>query len=147
MKFYDCFDILLDDRITLKILEKNEGSGDILPYYFYAIHENQSGCFAGRISIRIGDNCHSYYNGHIGYEIEPDKRGSGYAARASRLVLPVAKFHGMERIYITCGINNVASRKTIEKLGAAFVENAKIPEDCFFFRDGIEEYCIYKLEL
>ena len=51
----------------------------------------------------------------------------------------------MERIYMTCAESNYASRKIIEKLGAELVETARIPKDCFFWRDGIEAYCIFSL--
>jgi len=43
--------------------------------------------------------------------------------------------------------NNLPSRTIIEKLSARLVEIAEIPKDCFFWRDGIEAYCIYALPL
>jgi len=147
MEFFDCFDALRGDEITLRLIEKKTGDDDVPPYYYYDIIENSTGEIAGKISIRIGDNRHSYYNGHIGFEVKPEKRGHGYAARACRLVLPVALAHGMSRLYICCKKSNIASRKTIEKLGASLLEIAKIPKDCFFYHEGIEDSCIYKLSL
>lgn len=137
--------MLRDDVITLRLTEQNPGSATTLPFYYYDIRDAQGP--AGKISIRIGDNADSYYNGHIGYEIDEARRGRHYALRACRLVLPVAKAHGMQRLYITCTVSNTASRKTIERLGAVLLEIADIPESCFFWRAGIEPYCIYRLDL
>lgn len=53
----------------------------------------------------------------------------------------------MMRIYITCGESNSASRKTAEKLGAKLVEISPVSKEAFFYYDGIEKHCIYKLSL
>lgn len=149
MKFFDCFDTLESEEITLRLTEKFEGNSDgCLPFYYYDIFENFAGDFAGKISIRIGDNPpHSYFNGHIGYEIEENKRGHGYAEKACRLVLPIALAHGMSRIYITCEESNAASKRTAEKLGAKLIETVPVSKAVFFFYDGIEDYCIYELKI
>jgi len=146
MQFFDGYDLLSDGLITLRLTEKNPGGSELPPYYYYDIL-SPGGEPAGKISVRIGDNAHSYYNGHIGYEIDAVHRGRHYALRACRLVLPVAKAHGMRRIYLTCGVSNAASRRTIEHLGAELTEVADIPKSCFFWRPGIEKYCIYRLTL
>ena len=146
MKFFNDYDLLSDGYITLRLIGKKLGSNDVPPYYYYDVFA-PGGERAGKISIRIGDNAHSFYNGHIGYEIDAAHRGQGYALRVCKLVLPVAKAHGMQRLYLTCGISNTASRKTIERLGAELVKIAAIPESCFFWRPGMEEYCIYRLSL
>ncbi|MDR2686381.1 MAG: GNAT family N-acetyltransferase [Oscillospiraceae bacterium] len=146
MRFFHAYDLLTDGLITLRLTGKYPGSGENLPYYYWDIF-SPDGEPAGKISIRIGDNAHSYYNGHIGYEIDEAHRGRHYALRACKLVLPVARAHGMQRIYMTCGISNTASRKTIERLGAALAEVADIPESCCFWRPGMEKYCVYFLML
>jgi predicted acetyltransferase len=53
----------------------------------------------------------------------------------------------MRRVYLTCEESNIASRKTIEALGAELLEITDIPKSCFFWRSDIERYCIYKKEL
>jgi len=146
MQFLDGYDLLSDGLIALRLTEKHPGDGELLPFYYYDIFV-PSNELAGKISIRIGDNAHSYHNGHIGYEIDAAHRGRHYALRACKLVLPVAKAHGMRRLYLTCGISNAASRKTIERLGACLVEITDIPENCFFWRPEIEKHCIYHLAL
>jgi len=145
MQFLGGYDQLTDGVITLCLTEQNPGGGGMLPFYYYDIFDPDGP--VGKISIRIGDNAHSYYNGHIGYEIGEAHRGRHYALRACKLVLPVAKAHGMRCLYLTGTASNVASRKTLKGLGARLLEIAGIPERCFFWRPGIEKYCIYRLDL
>ena len=133
------------DGMHLEILEKNPGDGVILPFYYYDIYIGDQP--VGKISIRIGDNYHAYYNGHVGYEIDESFRGHRYSLAALRLVLPVAKHHGMDRIYLTCDQSNEASKRTIALSGARYLETAKIPRDYFAWRVGIEDHCIYQLDL
>lgn len=139
------FDRLGSGKITLDVLEKNPGDHVVLPFYYYKIYcEDRE---IGKISIRIGNNYHSYFNGHVGYEINATERGHHYSLEALRLVLPVARFHGMKNIYLTCKESNVASRRIIELAGAELIEVAKIPEDYFAWYPEIENHCIYQLGL
>ena len=143
MKFLNVFDLLSDGTITLRLIERNPG-GKELPYYYYDILDASGS--VGKISIRIGNNTNAYYNGHIGYEIDEAHRGNHYALRACQLVLPVAKAHDMNHLFLTCQESNTASRKTIVQLGATLLEIADIPKKCFFWRPDIEKYCIYRLD-
>ena len=72
MEFRKEFHILEDDVIRLKIREKVEGNARELPFYYYGIYLKSLNKETGKISIRIGHNKHSYYNGNIGYEIYPN---------------------------------------------------------------------------
>lgn len=145
--FYEDFDVLSKDKITLKICGKFQGNDVLLPYYYYDIYENECNNKIGKISIRIGDNYHSYYNGHMGYEINEAYRGNSYSYYAAMLVTVVAKAHKMKSLYITCRESNIASKKIIEKVGGKLQEITSIPTDCFFFKPNIEKYCIYSLNL
>ena len=143
--FTDRFDRIDGDGMTLRIIEKNPGNAEQIPFYYYDILVD--GVPVGRISIRIGDNFHSYYNGHIGYEVFEEYRGHGCAGKACRLVMEAARFHGMNRLYLTCDESNIASYRTIEKLGARLVEICTVPETWFAWREGMEERRIYQLDL
>ena len=144
-RFLNDFDILSDGEITLRFFQKYQGDDELLPFYYYDICVHNM--VVGKISIRIGNNYHSYYNGHIGYEIDKEYRGSNYAYKASKLVLQVAKAHNMGELILTCDENNVASYKTIEKLGAELIEIVKPPKDYFAYREDMEKQRIYKLSL
>lgn len=145
--FTDKFDIIKNDEITLKIIQKYNGDSEILPFYYYEIICNSTEQIVGKISIRIGNNFHSYYNGNIGYEVFKQFRGNNYAFKACLLIFTVARFHRMQSIYITCDESNISSYKTIEKLGAQLVEICNVPREYFAWHDNIEKQRIYQLSL
>jgi predicted acetyltransferase len=65
--------------------------------------------------------------GHIGYDISPCYRNKGYGTQILRLALVEAKKIGLKEVIVTCNIDNIASRKIIEKnngelLGTVFDE-------------------------
>ena len=72
---------------------------------------------AGRISIRMGESEAVYYYGHIGYHINPAYQGHGWAGLACRLIEPMLVREGHTSVVITCDPDNIASRRTCEKLG------------------------------
>ena len=139
------FETLTDGNMTLRVIEKKEAGRVELPFYYYDICVR--GTAVGKISIRIGDNFHTYYNGHIGYEVDEPYRGHGYAGRAARMVLEVARHHGMKSIYITCAEDNLASARTIEGLGAELAEICQVPREYFAWYEGIPRHRIYRLAL
>lgn len=143
--FSDRFDQIAREGMTLRIIEKSEGTAELLPFYYYDILVGESPI--GKISIRIGDNFHSYYNGHIGYEIDERAQGHGYARQACDLVLDVARFHGMSRLYLTCDEDNTASYRTIEKLGGSLLEICDVPKEYFAWFEGIKRHRIYQVNL
>jgi len=65
--------------------------------------------------------------GHIGYDISPNMRQKGFGYCILTLALKSAKELGLREVILTCGIDNVPSRKIIEKcngrlLGTIFDE-------------------------
>jgi len=60
------------------------------------------------------------FGGHIGYSIRPGERRRGYATEQLRLVLPWCKGLGLDRVLITCYVNNEGSRRTILKNGGTY---------------------------
>ena len=144
-EFNDRFNEIVHGNMTLRLIEKNPGGRAQLPYYYYDILVD--GIPVGKISIRIGDNFHTYYNGHIGYEINEEARGHGYARRACELVLDVARAHGMSRLYVTCTEDNAASYRTIESLGGSLLEICDVPREYFAWFEGIKRHRIYQVTL
>lgn len=142
-EFFSNFDAISDGEINLRISQKYQGDDELLPFYYYDICVGDIA--VGKIRVRIGNNYHSYYNGNIGYEIDKEYRGNNYAYNACKLVLQVAKAHGMNELILTCDESNIASYKTIEKLGADLIEIVKPPEDYFAYREDMEKQRIYKL--
>ena len=146
-EFTDKFDVIESDELVLRIIEKNPGDDKMIPFYYYDIFRKSDMQAVGKISVRIGNNFHSYYNGHIGYEIFEEYRGQGLACKACREVLSAARFHSMDFVYLTCDESNIPSQKTIERLGAEFVECAEVPREYFAWQEGMERQLIYKLKL
>lgn len=145
-EFTDKFDVIYSENLSLKITQKYMGDNEMLPFYYYDIFNSEND-HVGKISIRIGHNFHSYYNGNIGYEIFKEYRGHELARIACQAVLQVAKFHGMEYVILTCDESNIASYKTIEKLNAELMEICDVPKEYFAWREGMEKQRIYKLDL
>ncbi|MBD5160874.1 MAG: GNAT family N-acetyltransferase [Oscillibacter sp.] len=143
--FTDRFDRLTSGPMTLRIIEKNPAGPDGLPFYYYDILIN--GAPVGKISIRVGAAFHTYYNGNIGYEIDASHRGHGYARTACRMVLDVARYHGMTALCLTCAESNTASCRTIEGLGAELLEICEVPREYFAWREGMKRQRIYRLAL
>lgn len=146
-KYNSKFCVLNSDVLRLELICFNKGNEKEIPYYWYNIIENMTNKQVGKISIRIGSSYHSYYNGNIGYEIDSDYRGNNYAYLASKMVLDVARFYNMKEIILTCEVDNIASSKTIEKLGGVLIETILPPRDYFAFFEGIKKHKIYKLDI
>lgn len=138
---------LQNEVLILALIETAEGDQQILPYYYYDIILKSSMMKVGKISIRIGHNYHSYYNGNIGFEIYEDYQGHNYSLIASRLVINAVLSHEMKYLNVTCNKSNVASNKTIMKLGGKLMETVVPPNDYVFFFPGMEEQNIYLLEI
>ena len=141
---------LVDGDLTLVLVDKvpADPAMGYVPAYDFQMRRTGSPARIGGISLRVGDTDHlRMYAGHIGYGVEPEFRGHHYAARACRLLLPLARLHGIKELWITCNPDNVASRRTCELAGAVFVEIVDLPEDCDMYREGERQKCRYRIDL
>jgi predicted acetyltransferase len=74
--------------------------------------------FVGNLAIR-----HSLtpflleQGGHVGYSVRPSRRREGHASRALALSLPWCRDLGIDRVLVTCDVDNEGSRRTIERNG------------------------------
>lgn len=103
---------------------------------------------AGGMGLRIGNTQEiELYSGHIGYHVYPPARGHHYSERACRLVLPLARRHGLSQLWITTNPDNYPSRRTCERLGAELVEVVTLPRDHPFRLRGETAKCRYLLKL
>lgn len=86
--------------------------------YYVGILEER---IVGRVFIRHELNDFlARIGGHVGYCVVPDYRGQGIATQMLKMSLPVCAGLGLEKILVTCDVDNVASRKVIEKCGGIF---------------------------
>ena len=61
--------------------------------------------------------------------------------------MPLAQRHGLSRLWITCNPDNLASRRTCERLNGKLVDVVVIPSDHPFRARGETEKCRYLIEL
>ena len=141
---------LIDKDLELVLVEKYPGDPAIgyVPAYKFRMTLVGQDKEIGHIELRVGNTNHIVmYGGHMGYGVIPEHRGHRYAARACRLLLPLAASHALETIWITCNPGNTASRRTCELAGAELVEIVDLPEDTDMYREGERRKCRYRLDL
>jgi tagatose 1,6-diphosphate aldolase len=141
---------LVDDDLELVLVEKYPGDPSInyVPAYKFKMTHVGQGEEIGRIELRVGNTNHIVmYGGHIGYRVNPEHRGHRYATRACRLLLALARSHGLETLWITCNPDNVPSRKTCELVGAELIEVVDLPQDTDMYQEGERQKCRYRLDL
>ncbi|MEP7192666.1 MAG: GNAT family N-acetyltransferase [Actinomycetota bacterium] len=86
------------------------------------------GQIVGRVSIRHELNTYlAQFGGHIGYGVRPGFRRRGYATDILRQSLAVAASIGLDRVLVTCDVDNVGSAGTIERCGGV-LENVVLVE-------------------
>lgn len=71
----------------------------------------------GGIALRFQDNDFTHRHWHVGYGVRPSARGRGVASWALDEILKLARPKGLTQVLAVCESGNVASARTIEKLG------------------------------
>jgi tagatose 1,6-diphosphate aldolase len=141
---------LIDDDLEL-VLQARYAADRVrgwAPMYRFEMRSVPGNERMGIIDLRIANTdwvCR--YAGHIGYRVESPYRGHRYAARSCRLLLPLAKAHGLNPLWITCNPDNIASRKTCEIVGARLVEIVDVPPGTDLYLRGEVTKCRYRLDL
>ena len=136
------------DRLTLSLIEEKLPTDfESLPYYYFDIILNSSNEVIGNLTVRIGDNLSSTYEGHIDVDIFDDYRGNRYGYEAITMVLPLYRHYEMKKIILACGENNFASRRVIELLGGQLIEIADAPSEVKLKNSKISSYAIYSLTI
>ena len=141
---------LIDGDLELVLVEKYPGNPSIeyTPAYRFSLTRTGQEQEIGLIEFRLGNTLHLVmYAGHLAYRVHLDHRGHHYAARACKLLLPLARLHGFKVLWITCNPDNLASRRTCELAGARLVEIVDLPEDTDMFQAGERQKCRYRLDL
>lgn len=104
--------------------------------------------FAGGCSLRISEARDvQLYFGNIGYHVYPPARGNHYSERAVRLLLPLARAHGLKQLWITVNPDNWASRRTCERLNCQLIDIVDLPETNSMYQRGERQKCRYLLPL
>lgn len=76
------------------------------------------GKLLGAINIRHYLNDHlKQIGGHIGYGVVPSERKKGYAMLMMTLIKPRLKALELEKVLLTCDLDNAGSNRVIQKSG------------------------------
>jgi predicted acetyltransferase len=133
---------LRDGDLELVLVEKSPGRPEegIVPAYHFQMRRGDPPQEIGYIHLRTSLTPRlREFGGHIGYGVNEPFRGHRYAARACRLLFPLARRHGIDPILVTCDEGNAASRRTCERIGGelqriapAETENGVIRRTCYY---------------
>ena len=83
---------------------------------FYSLEELATGDFLG--SCGLSGLLRDHRRAGLGYWIRSDRTGHGFATDAARTVMHFGFTElGLNRIEVECAVDNVASRRVVEKLG------------------------------
>jgi predicted acetyltransferase len=133
---------LVDGDLELRLAETGPGdpAQGIVPDYRFALYQRGNPTSIGYIHLRVWLTPKlEQYGGHIGYGVDEAFRGHHYAARSVKLLFPLARRHGINPLLITCGEENMASRRTCELAGGqlqairpAEIEPGVIRNTCYY---------------
>ncbi|MFW7433871.1 GNAT family N-acetyltransferase [Vagococcus carniphilus] len=104
----------------LKAYESKETlpNKNFVPSFQYVLYDPLTQEVLGLVSIRTELNdCLRQVGGHIGYSVAPSKRREGYGRLILKEALKKAKYHGLNRVLVTCDEDKVPSAKVIEANG------------------------------
>lgn len=110
----------------LKMWPSGEGLPDVPNTFLIGVVD---GKIVGRVSIRHQlDEFLRVVGGHIGYGIVPSCRQRGYATEILRQSIPICSSLGIDRVLLTCAVDNVGSQKVIERCGGIFESTIRNPQ-------------------
>lgn len=141
---------LADGELELALVRRSQPdpSTDRVAAYEFEMRVAGSKGAVGRVSFRAQPHrMMELYRGQIGYEVNASHRGRHFAERSVRLLLPFIRRHGFSEMWITCDPDNLASRRTCERIGGKLVEIVAVPETEEMFARGHRTKCRFRVEL
>jgi len=140
--------VLENEQVRLLLIHQitRPNEANWLPSMVFDIEEKVTGKIVGRCDIRFGMNPYMRYMGNIGYTIYPPYRGHHYATLATALLLAHAK-ESMDEVIITCNPDNIASIKTIQRLGGELIGVEDVPLGHELHDQGEAVKCIYRIKV
>lgn len=132
---------LIDGDLELKLMGTDPGDATkgIVTRYRFAMRQKGDATDIGGIVLRVELTPKlAQFGGHIGYGVYEPLRAHRYIVQSIRLRSPLARRHRLNPLLITCGEDNVASRRTCELAGgklksirAVDAEPGKIRRTCY----------------
>lgn len=114
------FSNLSDEEIKLVIKSRDEAdiNEGYSPRYGFSIIHIKDNKDIGVVYFSVGNTRQHYLTGHLSYGVSPAYNGHNFARKACLLLKPVIKSHGFNKVMLGSSYDNIASRRTIKKLGA-----------------------------
>jgi predicted acetyltransferase len=140
---------LVDGDLELVLTRRipaNPVKGYVPAYHFEMRHPGKK-TVLGSIRLRVGSTLKLRYAGHIGYGVHKRFRGHRYAARSCRLLLPLARAHGLKAAWLTVDPRNIASQRTCEIAGAKYVDTLRLPKTNEMYAQGDRYKRRYRMAL
>ena len=97
-------------------------------YHEFTITEKATGNSLGTCRIYMGQETHSYYEGHIHVFLNDPSKSMALPAIYT-LLIQVARERLMNHIYLVCDNKDKNSIRLFEMLGASFNKTIYLPED------------------
>lgn len=116
-------------RLVIKSQDQPDYEKGILPRYGFSIIHINDNEDIGTIYFAVDTTRRQYLRGHLSYGISPIYSGHNYAMKACKLIKQVALAHGFDRLFIGSEHDNIASKKTIEKISAVPIKRNDVPDD------------------
>lgn len=119
---------------------------DDVPGFVFDIVVDEMKRVVGRIEYRYEEGRELLYYGHVGYVIYLPYRGHGFAEKACRAMAPLiqATDPSVKSMIITCNPDNLPSKRTIENLGAQYLETVDIAKDHELYDQGDFQKDVYE---
>jgi len=140
---------MIDGDLELVLVERAPAAESKwkAPHYVFHMVDRETGEKFGRISFRAGPPIGNLrFAGQVGYFVEEEHRGHRYAERSCRLLFPFIRRHGFQELWITCGPENIASRRILERLGAVLIDTVDVPPDYPMDEGAVRRKCIFRLD-
>lgn len=137
--------VFSDGEIDLVLSNEDVADAEcgITDGYTFYIYKAKTRLYLGYVSVRLGESPALYYLGHIGYRVEAEHRGHGYAGRACRLITPLLRRLRLCSLVITTDVDNLPSRHTCERLGCSLERIAPVPAAYRAVCSGSTQKCRY----
>jgi len=140
---------LADGDLRLVLVKKHpaDPKNRLVPWYQFDMRRVGTDAEMGRITLRVGSVRALRCPGHIGYKVNKRYRGHRYAARACRLLLPLAAAHGFSAVWVTCDPKNKASARTLEIAGGRYTDTVRVPKTHNIYTLGGHYRRRYRIDL
>ena len=127
-----------------KVFTVEEPEEDKAAFFDIVSCENGRETVVGSCSLRTSSG---EEGGNVGYFVQEEFRGRGYAEEAGRQLLFLAKRWEMQRVHIACETGNPASEAVARALGGVKTGTVQVHMDGSHNNTALREAVLYTVDL